>query len=72
MPALDGMPACVAAQVLVLSVPEKDVDAVFDVIDVDNNGVIDEQEFQQARAAACAARWCVCVYVCFVSVSVSV
>eukprot|EP00775_Hariotina_reticulata_P011679 gene11679-11822_t len=33
--------------VITLSVPEKDVEIVFDVMDLDNNGVIDPQEFQQ-------------------------
>lgn len=33
--------------VIALSVPEKDVEVVFDVMDLDNNGVLDEAEFMQ-------------------------
>lgn len=33
--------------VIAMSVPEKDVDVVFDVIDLDNNGVLDADEFMQ-------------------------
>jgi hypothetical protein len=33
--------------VIALSVPEKDVEVVFDVMDLDNNGVLDEGEFMQ-------------------------
>eukprot|EP00882_Tetradesmus_deserticola_P020479 GHRQ01022126.1.p1 GENE.GHRQ01022126.1~~GHRQ01022126.1.p1 ORF type:complete len:497 (+),score=187.27 GHRQ01022126.1:565-2055(+) len=36
--------------VICLSVPEKDIEVVFDVMDLDNNGVIDEQEFRQVLA----------------------
>eukprot|EP00878_Enallax_costatus_P024166 GHUV01025765.1.p1 GENE.GHUV01025765.1~~GHUV01025765.1.p1 ORF type:complete len:470 (+),score=125.94 GHUV01025765.1:256-1665(+) len=34
--------------VIALAVPEKDVDIVFDIIDLDNNGVLTEEEFKQA------------------------
>jgi Ca2+-binding EF-hand superfamily protein len=54
--------------VIALSVPEKDVEVVFDVIDLDNNGVLDANEFMQVRTYMCgfqgiasttcaAARW---------------
>ena len=33
--------------VIALAVPEKDVDIVFDIIDLDNNGVLTEEEFNQ-------------------------
>jgi hypothetical protein len=33
--------------VIALSVPEKDTEVVFDVMDLDNNGVLDEDEFMQ-------------------------
>ncbi|KAF6258901.1 hypothetical protein COO60DRAFT_1066567 [Scenedesmus sp. NREL 46B-D3] len=33
--------------VICLSVPDKDIEVVFDVMDLDNNGVIDEEEFRQ-------------------------
>ncbi|WIA10401.1 hypothetical protein OEZ85_010593 [Tetradesmus obliquus] len=36
--------------VICLSVPEKDIEVVFDVMDLDNNGVIDEEEFKQVLA----------------------
>lgn len=41
--------------VIALSVPEKDVEVVFDVMDLDNNGVLDESEFMQvgSRARGC-------------------
>jgi len=32
---------------IALAVPEKDVEVVFDVMDLDNNGVLDEDEFMQ-------------------------
>jgi hypothetical protein len=37
--------------VIALSVPEKDVEVVFDVMDLDNNGVLDEGEFMQVGTA---------------------
>lgn len=48
--------------VIALSVPEKDVDIVFDIIDLDNNGVLSEEEFQQVRCMrnplVSSQRWC--------------
>lgn len=38
--------------VICLSVPDKDIEVVFDVMDLDNNGVIDEGEFKQVRQGA--------------------
>jgi Ca2+-binding EF-hand superfamily protein len=35
--------------VVCMAVPEKDVEAVFRVIDTDNNGVVDDKEFSQVR-----------------------
>lgn len=37
---------------IALSVPEKDVEVVFDVMDLDNNGVLDADEFMQVRTCA--------------------
>ncbi|KAF8069396.1 hypothetical protein HT031_001511 [Scenedesmus sp. PABB004] len=41
--------------VICLAVPERDVGAVFDFIDLDNNGVLDEAEFAQERQRRGAA-----------------
>jgi hypothetical protein len=38
--------------VIALSVPEKDTEVVFDVMDLDNNGVLDEDEFMQVGVAS--------------------
>jgi hypothetical protein len=44
--------------VIALSVPEKDVEVVFDVIDLDNNGVLDADEFMQVRTCMWHSKYC--------------